>query len=283
MFPQPIAPYIRAAEIAVRKPWYTPARRLLDYLVLYVEEGECVVEVEEDRFSLGVGEICLIQPDTLHSLRGVTNTVTPFLHLDIFYSSAREEGFPTTGGQTDLSAFSHLLQPRLDTVDTVEVPARLASVPAAHFRALLLRAVDLWREATPLSRLEANHLAMELVLTVLRTYGHHRLTASPRRPTLDWLPAYLAVHIGEPLSVADMARRANLSPSRFTAVFGQRFGASPHQYLLRMRVAFARTLIENTDLPLHDIAECSGFADVHHFAKTFRRLTGITPGAVRRR
>jgi len=283
VFSQPIVPYIRAAEIAVRKPWHTPARRLLDYLVLYVEEGECVVEVERDRFSLGPGEICLIQPDTLHSLRGITSTVTPFLHLDIFFSPAREEGFPTTGGQTDLSAFSHLLQPRLDAVDTVAVPVRLASVPAAHFRALVLRAVELWREATPLSRLEANHLAMELVLAILRAYGHHRLTASPRRPTLDWLPAYLSVHIAEPLSVADMARRANLSPSRFTAVFRLRFGTSPHQYLLRLRIDFARSLLENTGLPLHEIAECSGFADVHHFAKTFRRLTGITPGAARRR
>lgn len=281
MFPQPIVPYIRAADIAVRKPWYTPARRLLDYLVLSVEEGECEVEVERDRFSLGVGEICLIQPNTLHSLRGVTNTVTPFLHLDIFFSPAREQGFPTTGGQIDLSAYPHLLQPRLDAAETVGVPARLASVQAARFRALLLRAVELWQEATPLSRLEANHLAMELVLAILRTYGHRRLTASPRRPTLDWLPTYLSVHIGEPLSVADMARRANLSPSRFTAVFRQRFGASPHQYLLRLRIDFARTLLENTDLPLHEIAEYSGFADVHHFAKTFRRLTGVTPGAVR--
>ena len=44
MFPGPVVPYIREADFAIRKPWYTPPRRLLDYLLLYVQEGECQVD-----------------------------------------------------------------------------------------------------------------------------------------------------------------------------------------------------------------------------------------------
>jgi hypothetical protein len=46
MFPEPVIPYIREADFAVRKPWYTPPRRLLDYLLLFVQEGEYLVNVE---------------------------------------------------------------------------------------------------------------------------------------------------------------------------------------------------------------------------------------------
>ena len=78
MFPGPVVPYIREADFAVRTPWYTPPRRLLDYLLLYVQEGECQVVVEGEELLLGGGDFCLIQSNTLHSLRGLTETITPY-------------------------------------------------------------------------------------------------------------------------------------------------------------------------------------------------------------
>lgn len=49
---------------------------------------------------------------SLHTLEGVTNTVTPFAHLDIFYSPSRDETFVTRPGDTDLSEHRQLAQPR---------------------------------------------------------------------------------------------------------------------------------------------------------------------------
>jgi AraC-like DNA-binding protein len=281
MFPQPVVPFIRAADVAIRKPWYTPPRRMLDYLLLYVDEGKVLVEVEGDEALLGEGDICLVQPNLVHSLRGLTSTVTPFAHLDIFYNPRREESFPTKGGQIDLSALQHLVQPRLDELGWIEVPVRLAPVHPIQFRSTLLKMVELWQDSDPISRLEANHLATELVLALVKQYGRVQPRPSRSNHTLAWIPAYLAFHIGEPLSVADMARRAQLSPSRFAAVFRQCFGLSPHRYFLRMRIEYAQNLLKSTDLSLQEIADCCGFADVHHFSKAFKRAAEVPPGAFR--
>jgi hypothetical protein len=81
MFPGPVVPSIREADFAIRTPWYTLPRRLLDYLLLYVQEGECQVMVEDEEHLLGSGDFCLIQSNTHHSLRGVTATITPYVHL----------------------------------------------------------------------------------------------------------------------------------------------------------------------------------------------------------
>lgn len=282
MFPQPVVPFVRAADVPIRKHWYTPPRRLLDYLLFYVQEGRCLVSVDGVDLLLDEGDVCFMQPNTLHSLRGLTSTVTPFAHLDIFYNPHREEGFPTRGGQENLSSWAHLLQPRLNGLEWIDVPVNLAPAHPVQFRSTLVTLVDVWQNADAFRRLEADHLATELVLSILKQYGRVPAPPSGQRHSLNWIPSYLSFHIGEPLSVADMARRAQLSPSRFAAVFRQRFGLSPHQYLLRQRIEYAQNLLRSTDLPLPQIAEACGFADVHHFSKAFKRIVERPPGAFRR-
>lgn len=281
MFPEPLVPFIREADFAVRAPWYTPPRRLLDYLLLFVQEGDCLADVNGLQVELIAGDICLIQPNTLHSLRGCTKTITPYVHLDLFYNPRREEGFPTRGGQVNLSSHAHLMQTRLNDLDWLDLPVKLAPVHPEQFRSTLLRMVEEWQDGDPISRIEANHLATGLVLALCKQYRQPQ-SRLPRRPhSLSWIPSYLSFHIGEPLSVAEMASRANLSRSRFGVVFREHFGLSPHQYFLRLRIEHAQELLRSTDLPMSEIAEYCGFADVHHFSKAFKRISYVTPGAFR--
>lgn len=254
----------------------------MDYLLLYVDEGECTATVEGEIIALSRGDVCLIQPDSLHTLRGITNTITPYVHLDIFYNPRRDEAFPTKGGQVSLKPYAHLVQPRLNAIDGIDVPVRVLPRHPEVFHSTMVRMVAAWQSNDVLQRLEANHLALGLVLELLKEYG-----AATRKPptssaSLGWVTSYLSFHIGDQLSVSDMARRANLSQSRFSTVFHRQFGQSPHQYFLRLRVAHARELLQTTDLPIREIAEYCGFADVHHFSRVFKRLTDQTPGSVRR-
>jgi AraC family transcriptional regulator len=55
----------------------------------------------------------------------------------------------------------------------------------------------------------------------------------------------------------------------------------PHSYLLQRRLARAHQLLQQTKLPVSEIALSTGFSDQSHFAKHFRRLTGMAPGQAR--
>src|SRR5690554_4257097 len=114
---RPITPYIREAGYDKRGPWYIPKRKLLDYLLVYVEEGECLFQVGDREYSFSKGEFCLVQPNEVVVLSGTTQTITPFVHLDLFYNPEREASFPTKPGQMDISGFSHLIQPRLNDIN----------------------------------------------------------------------------------------------------------------------------------------------------------------------
>jgi transcriptional regulator GlxA family with amidase domain len=124
------------------------------------------------------------------------------------------------------------------------------------------------------------HLATELVLALCRDFGSQATLASSAKP-LAWVASYLSVHLAEPISVEDMARRSHLSPSRFAAVFRETYGSPPHRYLLHLRLEHAKELLRGTRLPLTRIAAYSGFSDAHHLSKIFKRIVGVTPGAYR--
>ena len=281
LFPAPVVPFVRLADVVVRADWITPPRRLLDYLLFAVQEGQCIAEIAGQEIALGSGDVILVQPNELHSLRDVGRTVTPFIHFDVFYNERRVESFATKGGQVSLAGYTDLLQSRLNDLEWIDIPTKLAPAHPGQFHASLFRAVELWQAGDALSRLQADHLVTELLLGLFKQYGRAVPTELPQRRSLGWVPSYLSYHLGEPLSVADMAARARLSPSRFATVFREDFGQSPHQYFLHLRVEHAQDLLRGTDLPVKVIAEYCGFADVHHFSKAFKQRVRRSPGAYR--
>lgn len=277
----PFVPYIRHSDYAVRKPWYVPVRRLLDYLLIYVQEGECVFSADGVTHTFASGDFCLIQPNSLHELRGLTDTITPYAHLDIWYNPNREQSFMTVAGQTDLSPYTHLLQPRLNDIEGISVPVKFMPKRPIEFRDKLLDLVKCWHSADPLLQLEAQTLASQLMLTLLQDFSLTTPQTQAAMPSFNWITSYFTFQLGEPLSVDDMAKRANLSSSRFRDVFKRQFGMPPHRYLLELRIQHAKAMLATTGLTLAEIAAYCGFADVHHFAKAFKSRVGETPGGYR--
>lgn len=102
--------------------------------------------------------------------------------------------------------------------------------------------------------------------------------ADPLVAVLEWAGARLA----EPLSVGDLAVRLGVSPRTLARRFAARLGLSPGAWLLSRRIAEARTLLEETDLPVDAIAARTGLSSAVNLRRRFRAHVGTTPGAYRR-
>jgi AraC-like DNA-binding protein len=86
---------------------------------------------------------------------------------------------------------------------------------------------------------------------------------------------------GEPLSLAEMARRAGLGRYHFLRAFRAATGTTPHQYLVAARLRRAARLLLTTALPVTEVALEAGFGDLSNFIRTFRRAAGRSPRAFR--
>ena len=87
----------------------------------------------------------------------------------------------------------------------------------------------------------------------------------------------------EPLTVADMARTAGLSPAHFSREFRRAFGEPPHRYLLTRRLERAAALLRTTDRSVTEICHAVGWTSLGSFTVSFRRVHGVTPSEYRER
>ena len=83
--------------------------------------------------------------------------------------------------------------------------------------------------------------------------------------------------------VRRLARVSGVSEAHFARSFKEAFGVPPHRYLLTRRLERAKTLLRDTDLPVTEIAFQAGWESLGTFGRTFRDVTGESPGELRAR
>ncbi len=130
-------------------------------------------------------------------------------------------------------------------------------------------------------RSEAKGESMRMLLAMLlQEYDVQHLPAD--RALEHKISAYARRHLSKPLSLEDLAMEADMSKFHFSRTFKRMTGASPMEYVRRMRVEAAKTLLLSTPQPLKAIAPQVGFADEFHLSKVFRQVAGKAPGKIRK-
>ena len=98
---------------------------------------------------------------------------------------------------------------------------------------------------------------------------------------LDDLLEWADARLDTPLSVDDLAAHLGVSTRTLARRFNDHFGVTPGAWLLTRRVTAARTLLEETNLPVEAIATRVGLSSAVNLRRRFRTHVGTTPGAYR--
>lgn len=132
------------------------------------------------------------------------------------------------------------------------------------------------------------HALVPLVVERLRRWHPARRpgergAVNALRPTLlRRVESHVDAHLAEALPIPALAALTGLSVDHFTRAFQQAVGEPPHRWLLERRLDRAHALLRETILPIAEIAHECGFASASHFAASFRRRYGRSPGHYRR-
>jgi two-component system response regulator YesN len=105
-----------------------------------------------------------------------------------------------------------------------------------------------------------------------------RRASAPAASRISRIQEYLAENFAEPLSLASVAKRFELTPTYLSALFHAKTGKTFLAYLTELRVAYACKVLEaDPDVQVRELASLSGYTSVRHFSQVFRRLTGSYP------
>jgi len=149
---------------------------------------------------------------------------------------------------------------------------------------LVLRAIS--DADSTAKQLYAEVLTNALAVHLLRRYGAyqhsvHKVSNSLSPAKLQRTITYIQAHLEDELPLTTLAALVNLSPDHFARLFKHATGQTPHQYVLASRIARAKQLLTETDMPLSAIGLQVGCTDQSYFTALFRRHVTMTPKAFR--
>lgn len=113
----------------------------------------------------------------------------------------------------------------------------------------------------------------EVVDTGAHTYSEQRVQA-----LIASLPASCDHH----WTLAEMAEHCGIQRTQLGKVFQKLTGSTPMEYLFRIRMERAKTLLRESDIKIIDIAFECGYGTSQYFANTFKQATGATPSEYRK-
>ena len=131
----------------------------------------------------------------------------------------------------------------------------------------------------------ANAIGRRMIMAPHRGGGQAQFVERPLPPDSGGLAAtraWMLEHLDRPLTVAEMARHAMASERSFARHFRAETGTSPLRWLHEQRVLHARRLLEESDLPVEDVAVRSGFGTATTLREHFARALHSTPTGYRR-
>lgn len=237
--------------------YYTRRRNYDSYLLLLTYSGKGELIYQGERYTLHPGSLLVIDCREEHEYRTLGNS---WEHADLHihggnvgflyqeYFSKRSPVFPLSNWKEYQNRLERLLKEN--------------------------QALTLYRNFRVSSEIQ------KLLLFVLNDQNSGNLIGEVP-PSIAALTEYLAQNYSHEISLEDMAARCGLSKYHFLRSFKQYTGFTPYDYLNTLRIAQAKNLLADTDLPAYKIVQMVGFPGEASFIRLFKLKTGATPGAYR--
>lgn len=141
-----------------------------------------------------------------------------------------------------------------------------------------------WRQQE--NQLQLSSASTLLLIHLVRHYSTVRwrlptVTGGLAPAVLRRVEAWIEAHLGQTITLAMLAREADLSEFHFARMFSRSLGMAPHRYVMQRRLLRAEQLVRNSGLPLTEIALSCGFSSASHFSNRFRAAFGATASQLR--
>jgi len=156
----------------------------------------------------------------------------------------------------------------------------------SHIAMSLLQELN---DANVVGRLYADSLATGLAIQLVRRYSslpdihvaHGGMAPHKLRKAVALIDQNLFDEAEKRVALRTVAQEIGMSYFHFSRAFKQSMGMTASNYIAERRIERAKKMLEETELPISEIALRSGFSSQSHFTTSFRRFAGATPKAFR--
>ncbi|AIQ39556.1 AraC family transcriptional regulator [Paenibacillus sp. FSL R5-0912] len=244
--------------------------------LLVMVKGSAKFHVGQEKFVVQSGEIVFIQPNLLHSAIRLQQEEIVFYAVLVHFNFLSSLENDQIQQQYILPLF--LNNSRYPVLIMREMEAELRLIP------LLEEVCDIYQQEPHAFEMLVKAKLFEVL------YRLEKCAAEFSRPALPGQSrggnssllakktlAYVQQNYSKRITLTEMARQVNMSPSYFCRFMKKQFDLTPLEFLNEYRISEAVGLMETTDKKIMEIAEMTGFSNVNRFTETFKKMYGCRP------
>ncbi|MBQ6551041.1 MAG: AraC family transcriptional regulator [Lachnospiraceae bacterium] len=238
---------------------YSQSRSSFDsFLLMYILEGEVVVEYGTETVTVRKGQFVFLDCYKPHAYYSDQDYESLWIHFD---------------GQNSRHFFE-MITGNIGNVFIMDDP-----IPVIN---RISRIFEVYHQGQPIREVWLSRQIYDM-LCDLCLYSTTQAPNQTHSPVIETVTAYINEHFKEDPSIETLAAQTNLSSYYFIRIFRKETGMTPHEYIINLKMDFAKYLLKKTNLSIKDICYECGFRNVSVFCAAFRKMTGQTPTAFRKK
>lgn len=261
-------PFIRAAEIQPAIMEGNGPRKAYDHRLFYILAGTGAIIIQDVSYSLAPQMLILLPPAMEYYFSGKMRTVVLNFDLTRRACHRKEAICPPPVADFDPTALFDA-----NTVPSPYTPYIAQGDPIIQNS--LIRLVEEFNAAEDHADALTSALPKALLAELFRDRSHTESSLCKR------LLSYIRIHAPQISSNEQIGEIFGYHPVYLGEVFRRITGKTIHAAVMDARISLACRLLNQSDMPISDIAEASGFCSRTHFCTVFKRVTGSTPSAYR--
>jgi len=227
------------------------------YILMYCVDGCGWISVNSKKYNVKANQYFIIPANTPHAY--ASNFDDPWSIYWVHYSGIQASFF-----SKDSSSVQNITPSNVDRIDD----------RIKLFEEILLNL----EMGYSLDNLNYANICLSHFLASFCYLTQFRQIRSTNEPVMiDRSILFMKNNLDKKLTLADLARKAQLSASHYSMVFKKNTGRAPLDYLIQLKIQKACQLLDHTSLRVKEVALNIGYDDPYYFSRIFKKLMGVSP------
>lgn len=124
----------------------------------------------------------------------------------------------------------------------------------------------------------SDHKLSVYLLTIISSLTKNEITM---HPSIKKAKNYIDIYFQQSIPIEELANYAGLSLYHFSRLFKKELSVTPHQYVINVRIKYAKQLLMDTSTSIEEIGDTCGFSNASHFIDCFKKNVEMTPNSFR--
>ena len=256
--------------------WHN-GRRINNHMLLYFVSGRLSMQVGNDVYCVCPGELLLIPQNTFYKPLDTNGCTYYFFHFTAD-SALPDTILPVTIRNETLpeNCYAYLYSVNKKPVIKIDIHTHRTNHSDIDNIFLRISGINVSKNSS--RKILLDNLLRELLILVSIDF----VQTTKSNNTLEKILVYIHANFSRDLTLSSISHEFFISKSYISRLFRNFLNTTLSHYINRIRLGNACELLLNSNMPISEVAEKSGYSDQYYFSKVFRKFFSISPSAFRK-